>query len=82
MPHSSYIRIHIRKQLEAIPLAQHPAPDTQLLLAAEVAELLRITEEHVYRMARRQELPCVRWGKFVRFDRNDIDNYIKAHRAA
>lgn len=51
---------------------------THLLVAAEVADMLRITEDHVYRMARRGELPTVRFGKFVRFNKTDVDKYIAA----
>ena len=50
--------------------------DTHLLLAAEVAEQLRITEEHVYRLARRGDLPCRRVGRLVRFTKSDIERFV------
>lgn len=43
------------------------ALDLQLLTAAEVAHALRCSARHVYRMARRGDLPCIRTGGMVRF---------------
>lgn len=52
-----------------------------LLLAEEVAELLRIPVEHVYRLARRKELPSVRLGRYVRFTREGVTNYVSKNAA-
>lgn len=49
----------------------------QLLIAEEVAELLRVPEEHVYRLARRGEITSIRIGRYVRFTATDVTNYIK-----
>lgn len=49
----------------------------QLLLANEVAEMLRVPVEHVYRLARRKELAAVRMGRYVRFTNESVANYIK-----
>jgi excisionase family DNA binding protein len=47
--------------------AQREAPqEDRLLTVPEAARLLSVTKERVYEMARRQELPTVRVGKFVR----------------
>jgi len=47
------------------------APD-RLLDAAEVAELLHVSRRWVEDAARRDDLPHVRLGKFVRFRREAI----------
>lgn len=49
----------------------------QLLMAEEVAALLRVPVEHVYRLARRRELPSVRLGRYVRFTNEGVNSYIK-----
>lgn len=51
-----------------------------LLTAAEVAEMLRLRESTVKDYARRGILPCVRLGRHVRFDRDDIVEYINQQR--
>jgi excisionase family DNA binding protein len=40
-----------------------------LMTAAEVAQILRITQQRVYQMARLGQLPSVRVGRRVRFER-------------
>lgn len=61
-----------------------PRPVGGLLAAAEVAELLGVDETWVYRAARRGEIPHLRLGKYVRFRREDIDEWIasRVRRAA
>lgn len=50
-----------------------------LLLADEVAQMLRIPEEHVYRLARRGEISSVRLGRYVRFTASAVDNFVKSN---
>ena len=49
-----------------------PAADQEVLTAAEAAELLRVDEETVERMAAAGELPCRRVGDDWRFNRAAI----------
>jgi excisionase family DNA binding protein len=49
---------------------------TRLLIADELAELLRVPRTHVYRLAREDAIPCVRLGKYVRFDPKQIEAWI------
>jgi excisionase family DNA binding protein len=48
----------------------------QLLLAAEVAELLKVTEVRVYALARENRIPVVHIGRQVRFSRDAIEDWI------
>lgn len=52
------------------------ADRTPLLVAAEVAELLRVTEAWVYAETRAGRLPHVRLGRYVRFRREAIDEWL------
>jgi len=52
-----------------------------LLLSAKVAaERLCVPESKVRDMARKGELPCVRIGYYVRFQPEDLDQYVRDHR--
>jgi excisionase family DNA binding protein len=47
-----------------------------LLVASEVAELLRVTVAWVYAETRAERLPHVRLGRYVRFRREAIDDWL------
>ena len=44
--------------------------------AAEVAELLSVPKTWVLESARSGALPCVRLGRYVRFDRGDVEAWV------
>lgn len=44
---------------------------------SELAELLRVTETTIYRMARRGELPYYTIGRSMRFRHGDVDDFLK-----
>jgi excisionase family DNA binding protein len=46
--------------------------EDRLLNAAEVAEMLAVSEGWVYEAARSGDLPCVRLGRHVRFRRPSV----------
>lgn len=50
--------------------------DDGLLIPAEVAALLRTTTDRVRRMAQRGEIAHRRDGRFLKFTRQDVDDYI------
>jgi excisionase family DNA binding protein len=50
----------------------------RLLTAKEVAPILQVTEARVYEMSRENLLPTVRMGRQVRFDEEELRNWIKA----
>jgi excisionase family DNA binding protein len=48
----------------------------RLLTAAEVAERLSVPKTWVLESARSGAMPCVRLGKYVRFDLGDVERWI------
>jgi len=48
-----------------------------LLKAKDVAELLSVKPSRVYELARRGLLPCVRLGRNVRFDPEQIRQWVE-----
>ncbi len=49
----------------------------------EVADMLGVTYQLIYRLVRSGELPAVRLGKLYRVSRSDLDSYLeKSKRAA
>ena len=50
----------------------------KLLLAAEAAAILRVTENRVYELAKRGVLPCVRIGRQVRFPEDRLLAWLEA----
>jgi excisionase family DNA binding protein len=64
--------------------AKQPAPalpDGALIDARAAAAKLAISEQTVWAMAKRGDLPCVRFGeRIVRFDPTDLDAWIREHK--
>ena len=52
-----------------------------LLTPDEVANTLRLARKTVVTMAREGRLPCIRIGRFYRFDPADIDRWIQENRS-
>lgn len=48
----------------------------QFLTIEEVAKLLRVAEATVYRMARKGEIPAVRFGKAWRVKRKELEKIV------
>ena len=65
---------------------QHPSdhaasPDPpRLLTIPEVAEFLAVSEQTVRRMVRARQLPCLRIGIQLRFDRADLLRWTSARK--
>lgn len=56
---------------------RHNSDDGPLLIAAEVAELLRVTQAWVYAETRAGRLPHVRLGRYVRYRRGAITAWLE-----
>ena len=53
---------------------------TALLDALEVAELLKVSKETIYKWAKRRALPCIRFGKdCIRFDPKQLADWIQSN---
>lgn len=63
------------RRLEADPAAPHALQD-DLLTAGEVASLLRMTPGWVYSETRRNRIPHIRLGRYVRYRRSAIDAWM------
>src|SRR5271165_5593254 len=59
--------------------AAHETPDSagDLLTAEEVASLLRMTPAWVYAQTRRRRIPHLRLGRYVRYRREALDEWIE-----
>ncbi len=53
----------------------------KLLTPDNVADILQIARKTVVVMAREQRIPCIRIGRFIRFDPNEIDRWIDNQRS-
>jgi excisionase family DNA binding protein len=49
----------------------------ELLEAAEVAAMLGMTKAWVYEQTRKDAIPYIRLGRFVRFRRQSIEDWIR-----
>jgi excisionase family DNA binding protein len=59
--------------------ATHQDLQTDVLLTADdVAGMLKVRPSWVYSAAKRGELPCIRVGRWVRFDRRKVHEWIDA----
>jgi excisionase family DNA binding protein len=64
------------------PAQTMKAPDP-LIDAKAAGKILAISEQTVWAMAKRGELPCVRFGKKItRFDRSDLLAWVGRHKIA
>jgi excisionase family DNA binding protein len=52
--------------------------DDKLLTAGEVADLIRVTRAWVYAETRRNAIPHLRLGRYVRYRRSAIEAWIQA----
>ena len=57
-----------RAQARLVAPTPAVVPTERLLTAEQVAEIFRVPVSQIYESARRHRLPCVRIGKYVRFD--------------
>jgi excisionase family DNA binding protein len=60
--------------------ASHGEHRPTLLDVAEVAEVLKTTPRHVRRLVEERRIPYLKVGRFVRFDPDDVEIWLAAHR--
>jgi excisionase family DNA binding protein len=49
-----------------------------LLTAEQVAEMLQVPKSWVYEAAREQRIPHIRLGRYVPFEREQLDSWLEA----
>ncbi len=71
-------------ELETAEVLQRGIGDDELLTVQDTARLLKVSVTWVYEHVRpsaEDRLPVVKLGKYLRFDRRDLQAYIDAKRA-
>ena len=67
-----------RLQLEPEHRSAHDL--VPLLTLPEVADILRTSEKTIRRLVAARRLPCVRFGRQLRFDRGDVSRWLAARK--
>ena len=59
------------------PVARHADALPRLLNVTEVAEVLGVNVRHVRRLVFESRIPYLKWGRLVRFDPREIDDWLR-----
>ena len=49
----------------------------KLLTAPEVAEILRLRVDHVYKLSREGKIPCLQFGRSYRYREESIESWLR-----
>jgi excisionase family DNA binding protein len=55
---------------------------SKLLTAPQVAELIGMTTDFVYKLSRRGEIPCIRFGRSYRYRAESIEEWLRQSETA
>lgn len=67
--------------MTVIPLNNDPGqPPKQLLNITQVAHLLNVEVRHVRRLVHERRIPFIKWGHLLRFDPDEIQEWVDAYR--
>ena len=71
---------------KVVPHVEHqpstePKPIGQLVTIKEMADLLRVNTSWLYERTRLNQIPCIRVGKYVRFEPEKVIAYLKEQQA-
>ncbi len=53
---------------------------SEVMTARELADMLRLSEDHIRRLTSRKEIPYVKIGHSVRYKADDIDRWLSTKR--
>ena len=59
-------------------MSNHRRPEPALMTVKDLADYLNVHPSTIYRMLRKNELPCFKIGSDWRFHRAAIDNWIRS----
>ena len=63
------------------PRAKRPARAArELMTVGDLAKMLRVTEDAIYHMVARYQVPYLKMGRLVRFDPDQIEGWLKGKR--
>lgn len=65
--------------LDAPDLRSAPAGVSRLLIASEVAEILRVPRSTIYELARNRRIPFVKVGRRTLFEPESLRGWIASH---
>ena len=65
--------------MPAAPRAENP-PLANLLTITEVADALGVDVRHVRRLVHEKRIPYIKWGHLLRFDPDEIDQWLAQSR--
>ena len=68
--------LHHRRRVRRVRHSSRRRIVTRLWTADEVAERLQLPKTWIYRAAREGDLPCVRCGRYRRFDPADVERWV------
>ncbi len=80
----SAIYYHLISKLDNNPVegVTYMDPNDKWLTIEELASYLKMSRTKLYQMAQKSELPASKIGTQWRFDRNEIDDWVKSQRPA
>jgi predicted DNA-binding transcriptional regulator AlpA len=73
------------KPAPAIAVFPNPIDPSQILTLSELAARLKVSERWVYEKSRRRcqnPLPCIRIGRYLRFDWNSVSAWLRQQERA
>ena len=70
--------LDVHESLSGRRFERREAPGDELLLAEDVARLLRVSTAWVYAETRANRLPHLRLGRYVRFRRDALEQWMRS----
>jgi excisionase family DNA binding protein len=67
----------IQNEVRSMPILKVLRERTEPLTVAELAALLRVTEDTIQRWARQRQIPCIKIGATIRFDGNLLADWVE-----
>lgn len=58
-----------------------PLPSDRLVDVGEIARILNVPVSWLYERTRRGEIPCIRLGKYIRFDLQEVLTHFRQKQA-
>jgi len=59
-----------------VSLVEHLQSQRKVLRASELASLLEVTPQHIYKLAASGRMPCIRVARAIRFDPQQVAGWL------
>ena len=63
-----------------LPESTSPSPIPELLDITDLAKSLRVNARHIRRLVHERRIPFIKWGHLIRFDPDEVREWIDAYR--